>query len=261
MKIDSYHNYLYDGSFYGLLTVVYEIYYSHSIPVDIRLISETSVSQSSFLATDKLIITDSQKAEKVYNAIFHKISSQSLDNVYYAFLSSIEGKELIIYNYIKLGFKIGNNLESHLYTEEVSALHKIVKKVTKEVMHMTGFIRFTFNNNFYYANYEPDHNITELLAPHFVDRFADQYFIIHDKLRNIALVYDTEQWVLTTFNKTELQNLTPDTKEIVPEDFICYEKLWQEYFVNIAIKERTNERQQKLYMPKRYWKNMLETKE
>jgi probable DNA metabolism protein len=261
MSIEKYNIFLYDGTFYGLLTVVYEIYYSHSIPVDIRLTSATSDCQESFLGTDKPIITDSEKAEKVYNAISNKISPEALDEIYHAYLSDVKGKELVIYNYIKLGFKIGKAIDSHLYTEEVSALHKLVKKVTREVMNMVGFIRFTYINNFYYAVYEPDHNISELIAPHFADRFADQYFIIHDIRRNIAIIYDTKEWLLTSFHEAELQSLKTSSEELASNNDICYEKLWKEYFVNVAIKERKNERQQKMHMPKRYWKNMLETKE
>jgi probable DNA metabolism protein len=259
MQIDKYISYLYDGSFYGLLTVIYESYYSHSIPINISIDTGAKNPQQSFLMDERLIDTNYEKAEKVSNAILNKISPEALDEIYHAYLSDVKGKELIIYNYIKLGFKIGKAIDSHLYAEEVSALHKLVKKVTKEVMNIIGFIRFTYINNFYYAVYEPDHNISELIAPHFADRFADQYFIIHDIRRNIAIIYDTKEWLLTSFHEAELQSLKASSEDLVSNNDICYEKLWKEYFINVAIKERKNEKQQKMHMPKRYWKNMLET--
>jgi probable DNA metabolism protein len=62
--------------------------------------------------------------------------------------------------------------------------------------------------------------------------------------------------VLTSFSQDELKVF-----ETVEEDnSTCYETLWKEYFVNVAIKERTNERQQRQFMPMRYRKHMLETK-
>jgi probable DNA metabolism protein len=261
MEVNKYISYLYDGSFYGILTVIYESYYSHSIPINISLNTELQNPQQSFLNDYKLISTDNEKAEKVNQAILNKISPEALEQIYHAYLSNVKGKELIIYNYIKLGFKIGKAIDSHLYSEEVSALHKIAKKVIKEVMNMVGFIRFTYNNNFYYAIYEPDHNISELIAPHFAERFADQYFIIHDIRRNIAVIYDTKEWILTSFYESELEKLNIPDEELGSSNDICYEKLWKEYFINIAIKERENLSQQKMHMPKRYWKNMLETKE
>jgi len=260
-QMDKYISYLYDGSFYGLLTVIYESYYSHSVPTDISIDTKVVNPQQSFLNDCKLITTDYEKAERVYNAIQTKIGQESLEQVYHALLSDVKGKELVIYNYVKLGFKIGKTIDSHLYTEEVSSLRKIVNKVNKEVHLMTGFIRFTYINNFYYSIYEPDHNISELIAPFFADRFADQYFIIHDIKRNVAVIYDTKEWVITSFYKSDLENLKGYNKNLVSGNDICYEKLWKEYFVNVAIKERKNDRQQTLLMPKRYRKNMLETKE
>jgi probable DNA metabolism protein len=156
-------SYTYDGSFYGLLTVIYEIYYSHSIPVAISIEGLITDVQESFFNTTISIETDMVKAEKVNEAILHKISADALENIYHVYLSSIKGRELIIYNYIKLGFRLGRSVESHLYTEEVAALHKILKKVNRELIYIIGFIRFIQVNNFYYAKYEPDHNITELI--------------------------------------------------------------------------------------------------
>ena len=260
MKLNNYTSYIYDGSFYGLLTLIYESYYSHSIPINISSSAELQSQNQSFLNDTKLITTDYEKAEKVNHEILTKISREALEQIYRAHLSAIKGKELVICNYIKLGFKIGKAVDSHLYTEEVSSLQKIVKKVTREVHLMTGFIRFAYVNNFYYAVYEPDHNISELIAPHFASRFADQYFIIHDTLRNLAVIYNTKDWVITSFYESELITLKTGPSNQDSNNDICYEKLWQEYFVNVAIKERINERQQKQFMPKRYWKNMLETK-
>jgi probable DNA metabolism protein len=37
-----------------------------------------------------------------------------------------------------------------------------------------------------------------------------------------------------------------------------YQDLWKKYFETIAIKERTNPRCQKNFMPVRYWKNLTE---
>jgi len=259
MQIDKYISYLYDGSFYGLLTVIYEIYYAHVIPISISVNTQAPNPQESFLNVEKLTTADYEKAQKVYNAIQNKIGHEALEEIYHAYLSDVLGKELIIYNYVKLGFKIGKTIDSHLYTEEVSNLHKIVKKVNKEVHLMTGFVRFTLINNFYYAVYEPDHNISELLAPHFANRFADQYFIIHDIKRNIAIIYDTKEWIITSFYESELEKLKASKDDLLSGNDICYEKLWKEYFINVAIKERKNERQQRLLMPTRYRKNMLET--
>ena len=261
--MDNYKLYLYDGTFHGLLTVIYEIYYNHDNPLDISISNIDESPQMNFLNENKTIVTDNEKVLKVLKGIKGKISIQALDNIYYAFLSGTEGKEMAIFNYIKLGFKLGSGIDAHLYDEKVICLHKIVKKVRKETHLMTGFIRFTYNNNFYYASYEPDNNITELLAPLFANRFSDQYFIIHDVSREIAAIYNTKEWVITAFCNSDVEKLNVTRNDEVlmenGENYICYEELWKEYFVHISIDERKNEKQQKSMMPKRYWKNMLET--
>jgi probable DNA metabolism protein len=263
--MDNYKIYVYDGTFYGILTAIYEIYYCHDIPLDIAMNINHESPQINFLNENKTIVTDYEKALKVSEGIKKKISIQALDNIYYAFLSNVKGKEMVIFDYIKLGFKMGSSIDVHLYDEKVMALHKIVKRVRKEIHLMTGFIRFTYINTFYYASYEPDHNITELLAPSFAERFADQYFIIHDVLRNIAAVYNTKEWVIISFDNSDLNKLdivySEEDSLDNSENYVCYEKLWKEYFVNTAIDERKNEKHQKSLMPKRYWKNMLETEE
>ena len=252
--------YSYDGTFYGLLTAIYEIYYSNNIPINISSNTSQGSPQMNFLNENKCIVTNYEKALKVSECIKNKISIRALDNSYYGFLSNIKGKEMVIFNYIKLGFKLGSGIDVYLYDENVMALHKIVKKVSKEIHLMTGFIRFTYKNNFYYASYEPDHNITELLAPWFAYRFADQNFIIHDVSRNIAAVYNTKEWIIMSFDNSDLKKLNVVyNEEVLPSNNMCYEKLWKEYFINTSIAGRKNESHQKSLMPKRYWKNMLET--
>ena len=248
-----YGYYTYDGSFYGVLTCIYHIYYDRIEPINICVKDATTIKQHSFL--DETINIDScnEEAIKVYNSISEKISPEALSDVYQAYLSSIEGKELMIYNYIKFGYKVGSNVYAYRYMEEVSNLKKIVKKVTNEVHNFCGFLRFELRNNFYYAAYEPDHNITELLLPHFVNRFADQNFIIHDIKRNVAAIFNTKDYYLTSFTAGELEALNSKTEKDP------FEQLWKEYFSNMAIEERINFRQQKRFMPSRYWKHMLET--
>ena len=116
---------------------------------------------------------------------------------------------------------------------------------------MLGLIRFQlYKNNIYYAALEPDHNIAELIAPHFADRMADQNWIIHDLKRNLAVVYNQNEWFSTTFT------LEHKLKLEVEEQY--YQKLWQQYYDSIAISNRLNPKLQKNFMPQRYWKHLVE---
>lgn len=67
--------YIYDGSFDGLLTSIYEAYYRKEKIDDI--VPEDSVEEN-FLVEKIYMETDREKAEKVYVAIENKISKNPL---------------------------------------------------------------------------------------------------------------------------------------------------------------------------------------
>lgn len=241
-------NYIYDSSFEGLLTCIYEAYYRHENP---DRIIPGEISQINMLDENIHISTDTTRAAKVYDSILNKISSDALDNVYYAYLSEVEGSGKIIYEYLKLGWKMGVKVDMYLSDDRVLNLHKLSRRVGAERHRMLGLLRFSqCSDGTYYSQIEPDHNILQLLAPHFAYRMADQNWIIHDIKRNLAAIYNMEEWILTDL---KLENL-PDLN--LMEDF--YQSLWKQYFRSIAITNRLNPKLQLQHMPRRYWSHLVE---
>ncbi|AOY76115.1 TIGR03915 family putative DNA repair protein [Clostridium formicaceticum] len=245
------HYFVYDGSFEGMLTAIYEAYYRSEKPE--RIVREDTLQENLFVSLIP-IVTDEEKAGKVYNAIKDKISSRALRNVFYAFLSEEAETATTVYQYLRLGWRIGARIDDCHGDDRVLSLHKLSQKVSKEAHRMTGLLRFQkLETDIYYAEIEPDHNITALLAPHFARRMADQNWIIHDVKRDLAALYDKEKWVMT---EGKLQG-----EIVLDEEEMQYQGLWRKYFKAIAIKNRKNPRLQKAYMPKRYWKHLIELKE
>ncbi|SNS63389.1 probable DNA metabolism protein [Anaerovirgula multivorans] len=242
--------YIYDGSFEGMLTAVYEAYYRPERPE--KILRQNSIQENIFVSSI-LIHTDEEKAGKVYHAIKEKISSMALRNVFYAFLSEEENAATKVYQYLRLGWRVGKRIDDYHAEDRVLALHQLSQKVSRETHGMLGLLRFQkIEGDIYYAEIEPDHNITALLAPHFARRMADQNWIIHDVKRDIAALYNKERWIMT---EGQLQ------EEIaLDEEEIQYQDLWRKYFKTIAIKSRKNPRLQKAFMPKRYWKHLVELK-
>lgn len=241
-------NYLYDGSFEGLLTSIYEAYYRHESPAQISL---SDCIQQSLLDTNIHIITNPEKASKVYDSICKKISYQSLKNIYHAYLSELSNIEVNIFNYVRLGFKKGKELDLHLSDDTVLNIHTAAKKVTRESHLMIGLLRFKkFENNIYYAQYKPDHNVTTLISNHFINRFSDQSWIIHDVKRHYAAVFDKNSCIFADVSE-QLELSTSNSRD-------NYEKLWKNYFTNISIRERVNPKLQKNNMPARYWRFLTE---
>ena len=239
--------FIYDGSFEGFLTTIYEAYYREENP---DKIIKTEDYEPDLFSQKINIETEEEKADKVYEAIEDKISSASLRKIYHAFLSEIDNIETDIYKYIQLGFKLGSNVDKHLTEDRVYKIQKISKKVGKEKHRLKGLLRFRkIKENMFYAPVEPDYNIIALLAPHFEKRLTNQNWIIHDRKRSIAVLYNTEESVIT-----ELEDIDIDYKE----EELFYQKLWQEFFNTIEIKNRKNPELQKQYMPQRYWKYLVE---
>lgn len=247
-------DYIYDGTFEGLLTCIYHNYYTDRAAE----ICTADFYQPNMLHGYMEIETEPDKAARVYDAINEKISSYSLRCVYRAFLSGIRGKEKAILDYVVLGFHVGPSVGSLHGNPVVNRLEKITKKVGVERERMLQFVRFEAmdaSSRIMYAQIEPDHDVLELIGHHFADRFRSDPFIIHDAGRSKAIIASGGHWYIAPFKGRQL----PDGSMLRPaaeEEFYC--RLWQTYFDHIAIKERTNPRCQRNFMPVRYWKHLTE---
>ena len=240
--------YIYDASFDGLLTCIYEAFYSDVKPSEI-IRQEDFIP--SFLGENKEIKTDREKAEKVYRAIEEKISASCLKRVFYAYLSELPQAGIAILKYLELGFKMGGDVDLNLANSHVLTIDNIVKKLGKERHRLTGLLRFKkLDNDILYGQLEPDFNVIALLAPHFQKRLGNEKFIIHDLKRGIAVFYNKEEWIVRDIEAWE-GFLVKDSEEI-------YEDLWRTYFKSISIQSKKNSKLQKRNMPMKYWKYLTE---
>jgi len=240
-------DYLYDGTFEGFLCCVYAHYYENKA----NGIFHKEQYQANLLGKSIEIETDESKATKVYNAIETKISTHDMRRVYCVFLSSIEDKETKLLKYIEMGFKKGPRIRLLHGVQTVLDVQQIEQKVLFESHRLKGLVRFTLlKGDILYSPIEPDHDVCELLAEHFCDRFKSDPFIIHDKKREKALIASGGDWYISAFSLEDV----PELADVETD----YRKLWKSYFEIIAIKERTNPRCQKNFMPVRYWKNLTE---
>jgi probable DNA metabolism protein len=240
--------YVYDGTFEGLLTSIYEAYYRHEEP---EVIAASSNFQLSLVSEYSYIETDETKSQKVYSSISKKISPHALENIYCTYLSEIEDAGILIYRYLKLGFRIGRSIDQFLSDSNVLKVVNTSRYVACEKHRLLGLLRFRLiGSDIYYAPVSPVNNIVPLLAQHFFERFNGQNWIIHDVKRGIAVVYNTDSWVI--INDFDLNAFSEVKGEL---DF---QELWKQYFRSIAIKGRVNPKLQMHNMPKRYWKHLIE---
>lgn len=62
-----------------------------------------------------------------------------------------------------------------------------------------------------------------------------------------------KHWYISDFGDDQVPNVSMEEAE--------YRRLWKTFFDNIAIKQRTNPRCQRNFMPERYWKHLTEMTE
>jgi len=240
--------YIHDGTWDGFLTAVHHYYYDRQNITNI----ESALSYHPNLIDEYTnIIADTLRAKSVEKAILDKISFDSLDNIMRCFFSEIEGREMWIIRYIKIGFKIGSKIDSMLGDQAVLDVLLPARKVKLECHRMLGLLRFELlESNIYYAKIQPDHNIITFISPHFKERFADQNWVIHDTKRNLAALYNTKRMLISYMDLTNIPKLHTDE--------LKFQALWKNYFNHIAIKSRFNPKLQKQFIPKRYWKHLTE---
>lgn len=240
--------FLYDGSFEGLLTCIFEAFSSRQR--DVSIFPKYNY-QPSFLEQAQFVETDTEKYQRVYSSIPEKISDYALKVIYRAWLSEDNDAGSLICHFLRAGYKMGDKVTDYIQDPKINAIMDLNRKVGFEAHRFLGLLRFKeITEGIFYAVYEPDHNITILIAPHFMERLSSQPFIIHDRKRNLCAVYDGQEMVMT--------DKIPELPSEVTGNEDEYASLWKAFFKTIAIKERKNLRTQLNFMPARYWKNLTE---
>lgn len=241
-------DYLYDGTFEGLLTCIYYNYKTEKA----NGIYIASDYQQSILHNSSYVKTDIEKAQIVSDSINNKISYEAYINVFYCFLSNYKNKENIILDFLIFAFKYGKKTMNFYTHEKVLPINEIYLKVAKEVHRFLGILRFSDLDGFLFAKFSPDNDIILLIADHFVDRYKYENFIIYDEKRKKGLIYAKNHWEIK--ENININNIEESKNEKM------IQSLWKQYFTDLAIEERKNKNLQFQFVPTRYRKNMAEFK-
>ena len=241
--------FVYDGTFEGLLTCIFYAY-----PEKEKVIISNQKSYiPNMLNILTFIETEQDKYERVYNSIKTKLNSKVLSNIYISYLSEIEGCENTILQYLKLCYKYNTSINLAKNNDTIMLMDRYIRKVNIEAERFKQFVRFhKIAPLSFYAKIEPDHNVIPLIIDHFAERFSDQNFIIHDIKREIAIIYNKTNSIIIPLEKskaTEIMTINNDN---------TFENLFKVFYNSITIDERLNLRCRNNFMPKRYHKNLTE---
>ena len=236
--------YVVDGSEDCFYTAVFDAYRQKD-----AIITSESNLQTELESRIVEVTADAEKAERVRKKL-RQLDGGAENDIHLALRSCDPLRENTAFEYIRLIIEKGGPVRKMLAHPVVLEMSDITGKVTGELHKLKGFLRFMENaQGVLYAPFSPDNDITDLIAPHFAERFKNQRFVIHDVRRKIAALYDGEQIILTSV----------DSAEIYLSEYEKYfEDLWKQYYKSVNIVSRPHEKQMKGYMPVRYWKFLPE---
>jgi len=245
---------IYDGTFEGLLTAVFEVYERKLGYVNLQTVEWHSKALFENVIT---VITDTDKVNRVLKGLKQKLSVMGLQRLYAAHLAGIAGEDNMLMGYIRYVFDAGQNIEEDYGNKYVMRVSEIVRLVRREKHRMEAFVRFQkLEDGIFYASVEPDINVLPLLIKHFKNRYADQQWIIYDLRRKYGLHYNMHdvQYITLNFSEAKPANVV----SAYAADEALYQNLWKNYFKSTNIPARKNTKLHLMHVPRRYWQHLTE---
>lgn len=237
---------LYDGTFEGFLSLVYEVYYEKLKPVKIY----KTLPNEMIFEEIKNIETKETNAIKVLDAIKIKFPKEIKEKILNIFMCDTREFEMALLEYIIIGFKEPKQL-FNINIQSVFYLNSLEKELFKNVHKMYAFIRFEeLDDKTLYGKIECKFNVVYFLAKHFLKRFNNQNFIIHDINRKLAFIKIDENYSIQEVAYFETPNYSLNEEK--------FQKLWKSFFKGVTIKERINPKLQKQLVPLIYRTYMSE---
>lgn len=250
------HVYFYDKTFEGLLTAIFDAY-SRKIFPD-KLLPEGAIAPM-FMENAYTVITQEDRASRVWSAVEKKISKLACNMLTHAWLSEIEGSDELLFRYICKAIDSKISIETNFGDKDVLEIHRVARKVGHEAQYLRQFVRFQkAADDIFFAPVSPMYNALPIAIDHFIDRFADQKWVIYDLKRKYGYFYDLNTTIeITLDDDTHLLSGKLD-ESLMAEDEKIFQELWKGYFKAMTIKERINPKLQRQHMPKRFWKYLTE---
>lgn len=240
--------YIYDETYPGFLTAVYEIYYQGTS----RLEGIGRAGEGHLFGEEFIVETSFMKADQVALGFEKACGKKALRWMYRAFLSDTLGQEMKLFAFLRHGFKAGKTIYCYEKEDWVQDVLALCRMVGNETEKFRGILRFSeLEEGMLFAKINPTHHILPVLAVHFAERLSSMRWAIYDVNRKEAAVYENGHVSLVQVPQVAEQ-LTFSSEE---EQF---RRLWKGYFQHMAIEERKNPNLQRQFLPKKYWKYLTE---
>ena len=227
--------FIFDNTFEGLLTSVFEAYSRRTFPD--ALLAEGEPLPL-FCDETFTVVSDEEKAGRVWRGLQKKLSASALSCLTQCWLAEEPETASLLFRYIRKAIDASRSIETNFADPDVLEFSRT-----------------------YFAAVEPEKNVLPLITGHFKDRFADQCWLIYDIKRAYGYYYDLKEVRNVVFGEDSREGhlVTGILDEsLMDKDEKLFQQLWKTYFKAICIKERLNPRKHRQDMPVRYWKYLTE---
>jgi probable DNA metabolism protein len=250
-------DYTYDGSFEGLLTVLFRIYDRRSAPNSIQ---PEDLAQGGLFAQAVAIETDEALSTRTWEGLLRFMPEPARARLYHVFLSEDPERELLIFRYADMALRAGRDISENYADATVRRCQRLAQQMFREKHRMEAFVRFEKSQDgLFHSTIEPDFDVLPLIASHFTKRYADQRWLIFDKKRRYGLYYDLTRTDIVEFETAGTPTRRGEVSAtVLDEREPLFKILWQAYFDHVNIPERKNLKLHQRHIPRRYWKYLSE---
>ena len=159
--------FLYDNTFEGLLTSVFEAYSRRTFPDALIVEGEPLPLFHDEVFT---VISDEKKARRVWRGLQKKLSQSALACLAQCWLAEEPETAPLLFRYIRKAIDAPRSIETNFADADVLEFSRMWKRVDWERMRMMQFIRFQkAADGTYFAAVEPEKNALPLVTEHFKD--------------------------------------------------------------------------------------------
>ena len=250
-------DYTYDGTFEGLLTVLFTVYDWRAAPNSIQ---PEATAQTGLFAQPAHRETDETLAVRVWEGLLKTMDPEARARLYHVFLSEDADRELLIFRYVDLALRSAQDIAENYANADVRRVQRLAQQMFREKHRMEAFVRFEkTTDELFHATIEPDFDVLPLIAAHFTKRYADQRWLIYDRCRHYGLYYDLTRTDVVQFEVDRPGMKATDlAATVLDEREPLFKVLWQAYFDHVNIPERKNLKLHRRHIPLRYWKYLSE---
>ncbi len=247
---------LYDGSYAGFLSAIFDIY-DHKI-VSPEICLEDNGTTLLFGNVHTVVNTE-EKAARVIKKLKVLLSREGYKKFYIAALCDLPGVTSKLFAFVQYILSSKEKVEYNYSDPRVLFVQQTAKKVHRERHRMEAFIRFQKSTDgLYFATVEPDFNVLPIIIKHFKSRYADQRWLIYDAKRKYGIYYDLLSVHFVTIEQNPEANTESSIGLSLDSEEVLFQQLWKQYFTSVNITSRKNTKLHVQHMPKRYWKYLTE---